>query len=188
MCGEQCPRGYFFVRVAGSPPRVRGTGSAESSRIRAIRITPACAGNRLRYRCMSGMVGDHPRVCGEQFSYAYSRVHTTGSPPRVRGTANGSAGIFAAYRITPACAGNRKLAHSSSIQTGDHPRVCGEQSCIVKLTSMELGSPPRVRGTVTFRNIVGVYVRITPACAGNSAIIRLSKRYHEDHPRVCGEQ
>ena len=31
-------------------------------------------------------------------------------------------------------------------------------------------------------------IRITPACAGNSAELERLEALYEDHPRVCGEQ
>ena len=45
-----------------------------------------------------------------------------------------------------------------------------------------------MRGTVTFRKIVGVYVRITPARAGNSVCQGDISGQCQDHPRACGEQ
>ena len=48
VCGEQ---GGLFMRRdtgEGSPPRVRGTGLWTGSRRDCARITPACAGNRLK--------------------------------------------------------------------------------------------------------------------------------------------
>ena len=53
VCGEQiaCVSMYCFIR--GSPPRVRGTGSAPFAWISITRITPACAGNSPRGRFTS---------------------------------------------------------------------------------------------------------------------------------------
>ena len=66
VCGEQLPRHDRQYPQPGSPPRVRGTVSNLPDIINAIGITPACAGNSfLQYFC-GFIVGDHPRVCGEQ--------------------------------------------------------------------------------------------------------------------------
>ena len=46
--------------------------------------------------------------------------------------------------------------------------MCGEQLVIAALGAMIVGSPPRVRGTVSLPSNSGLIVRITPACAGNS--------------------
>ena len=49
-----------------------------------------------------------------------------GSPPQVRGKLRGSAGIFAAVRITPAGAGKTMFSGFSERASWDHPRRCGE--------------------------------------------------------------
>ena len=54
------------------------------------RITPACAGNREIKGTYESLEADHPRVCGEQFPYEALFPWEEGSPPRVRGTAEGS--------------------------------------------------------------------------------------------------
>ena len=50
------------------------------------------------------------------------------------------------------------------------------------------GSPPRVRGTVSYRCFISYVYRITPACAGNRSIKITFRDNAMDHPRVCGEQ
>ena len=44
-----------------------------------------------------------------------------------------------------------------------------------------------MRGIVTFAKAALVPVRITPACAGNSAVIEVVELDSEDHPRMCGD-
>ena len=66
--------------------------------------------------------------------------------------------------------------------------MCGEQEAPAPSPYLRIGSPPRVRGTVSFEMAAAHVGGITPACAGNrlrTNFIRLPKR---DHPRVCGEQ
>ncbi len=162
-CGEQCmpcsPRGM----IKGSPPRVRGTDRRPRSFHHRTRITPARAGNRVLPPLCPPQMEDHPRACGEQ--------HFT-------------AMVEAIARITPACAGNRSCRSRPGVRR-DHPRACGEQ-LTPTIVTIAVGSPPRVRGTVTC-----VYGRqsdrITPACAGNSDYCPQVNGFG-DHPRVCGEQ
>ena len=45
VCGEQPSAAVTFTMSVGSPPRVRGTGSAKGLKSNDGRITPACAGN-----------------------------------------------------------------------------------------------------------------------------------------------
>ena len=111
-----------------------------------------------------------------------------GSPPRVRGTVASAGSESSNLRITPACAGNRPSSSTATTIPWDHPRVCGEQGGFPTPVGLKLGSPPRVRGTVSPPAIFLNFFRITPACAGNSSDyfgITCRKR---DHPRVCGEQ
>ena len=48
--------------------------------------------------------------------------------------------------------------------------MCGEQASIAAFCKSLIGSPPRVRGTEEVHAKVDTYNRITPACAGNSAL------------------
>ena len=107
MCGEQTIHMLWIIIMAGSPPRVRGTGAAAGDGLACVRITPACAGNRNIARCKKIVLQDHPRVCGEQHRFLFRLLLTAGSPPRVRGTVTVSIPDHTHGRITPACAGNR---------------------------------------------------------------------------------
>ena len=153
-----------------------------------MRITPACAGNKINYSWIKYRSQDHPRVCEEQFIYAREVVGDQGSPPRVRGTGLSPSGIRLAARITPACAGNSWFVRLCSAGVGDHPRVCGEQASCPSGSLWLKGSPPRVRGTAQARGSWHIHGRITPACAGNSPADGAEGGNQQDHPRVCGEQ
>ena len=127
VCGEQSPSGRLFRFTIGSPPRVRGTAHFVYVFDVVLRITPACAGNRLFLWCL--------------------RLIERGSPPRVRGTVDTLLTLRAFDGITPACAGNRSAAADFPVQSLDHPRVCGEQPNHPLAPNPVKGSPPRVRGT-----------------------------------------
>ena len=66
VCGEQVLDMMLARRMAGSPPRVRGTVPRITAQAADSRITPACAGNRFCPCFHRGWHRDHPRVCGEQ--------------------------------------------------------------------------------------------------------------------------
>jgi len=112
----------------GSPPRVRGTGSTLPKVSYGARITPACAGNSRVLMRPIAVEEDHPRVCGEQPARLIKASRRPGSPPRVRGTDPRAVGHTDGRGITPACAGNSERDHLKAAPSGDHPRVCGEQS------------------------------------------------------------
>ena len=177
-----------FTTDSGSPPRVRGTEPPSPAYLMSVRITPACAGNRHRCAWAISNTEDHPRVCGEQWSITMVSPVATGSPPRVRGTDAWVRHSGARQGITPACAGNSPMPSPPRRSGEDHPRVCGEQAGPGGQTGQEAGSPPRVRGTAPFSQLLSRSQRITPACAGNSFKRGLLPRNLWDHPRVCGEQ
>ena len=188
MCGEQDICAIRARRAMGSPPRVRGTGKYMNIQGLTFRITPACAGNRARKRSYKSIIGDHPRVCGEQKQLVPEWVQEKGSPPRVRGTGRGYLREPGRGRITPACAGNSSLTEETILAAEDHPRVCGEQTALSLDMRVEGGSPPRVRGTVPYSSGKSRTGRIIPACAGNRGHGVRLLRAGGDHPRVCGEQ
>ena len=45
-----------------------------------------------------------------------------------------------------------------------------------------------MRGKGSFVLLLGELIRITPACAGKSAISKISLLVRQDHPRMCGEK
>ena len=167
---------------------MRGTGDQRRHGKLGRRITPACAGNSTPWGPCMPCGPDHPRVCGEQHQSECQAVPRLGSPPRVRGTVQLLPLFPIRSRITPACAGNSLLLCETKPLPQDHPRVCGEQWIPCSPCGPLIGSPPRVRGTVVFAPGDRVRIRITPACAGNSAQRPLLFISHKDHPRVCGEQ
>ena len=188
MCGEQFGWCNQAEAKEGSPPRVRGTGKCHGQADDMYRITPACAGNSMPSLSECFAHWDHPRVCGEQTSCSLTKAVRVGSPPRVRGTAAWPPRAGRRNGITPACAGNSATAGKIPDIYTDHPRVCGEQKIQPVLLALQIGSPPRVRGTGSFLAVRQGCHRITPACAGNSYLRCAANDTIADHPRVCGEQ
>ena len=66
MCGEQALKNGDANQFVGSPPRVRGTAASHAELFGVTGITPACAGNSYLLDLLFQVLGDHPRVCGEQ--------------------------------------------------------------------------------------------------------------------------
>ena len=154
--------------MLGSPPLARGTGYYIAAPSNRPRITPACAGNSKSYHCFIVIARDHPRLRGEQISIAYKSCCIVGSPPLARGTVVIKRHVRVQNGITPACAGNSTTPEESDLQTGDHPRLRGEQAIVMRQLKLILGSPPLARGTDKYDVRVVIEAGITPACAGNS--------------------
>ena len=129
-------------------------------------ITPAYAGKSFGSFCFLSFRQDHPRVCGEKQAAVALPQPVLGSPPRMRGKAQGQVMAGFAFGITPAYAGKRRSIGRLSQPTRDHPRVCGEKCSSVRSASHRRGSPPRVRGKVCDLTIIRVHHGITPAYAG----------------------
>jgi hypothetical protein len=89
---------------------------------------------------------DHPRVRGEQHRAPAACPCRPGSSPRARGAGHRSSRVEARRRIIPACAGSRAVRPGILTLAGDHPRVRGEQSDVLRGAGWSDGSSPRARG------------------------------------------
>ena len=167
---------------------MRGKGKDIDRTGRAAGITPACAGKSCISVRLSGLRGDHPRMCGEKESIIGGYVSTVGSPPHVRGKANIGRSFLHVRGITPAYAGKRMETMTRRHAVGDHPRVCGEKVDLARMPASKPGSPPRMRGKDFWHYADNYATGITPAYAGKSAQLEGASPLAQDHPRVCGEK
>ena len=167
VCGEHFDWSLRKAAGSGSSPRMRGT----LSNIR-LRVQPP---------------RDHPRVCGEHLPTASVFHPLTGSSPRMRGTPWWSTDHMARLGIIPAYAGNTQYPTGISRNKGDHPRVCGEHPYRIIPIPEDMGSSPRMRGTLVVPVVYHVPRGIIPAYAGNTDHGRSTASNPWDHPRVCGE-
>ena len=90
-------------------------------------------------------------------------------------------------RITPAYAGKTFMNLSDSSGYEDHPRVCGKDGKNFWNLDTGEGSPPRMRERHTYLKPGEGITGITPAYAGKTHVFETGRRYHGDHPRVCGK-
>ena len=72
---------------------------------------------------------------------------SAGSSPRVRGTLVSAKDVLQSSGIIPACAGNTDGTSFMTVNSKDHPRVCGEHFVCRSIRIIAWGSSPRVRGT-----------------------------------------
>ena len=93
----------------GSPPHVRERLPSVLRHHRRNRITPACAGKTTLSYNPDASLGDHPRMCGKDFTGLSSSITTRGSPPHVRERPLVFHPQIYYSRITPACAGKTLL-------------------------------------------------------------------------------
>ena len=107
VCGEKKADREAVAMALGSPPRMRGKALHTGQNHLSPGITPAYAGKRLaRIRCRRRF-WDHPRVCGEKWSFGNRSGIQKGSPPRMRGKETSLWRCEMKDGITPAYAGKR---------------------------------------------------------------------------------
>ena len=116
MCGEKGLKLPLKEGAAGSPPHVRGEAQAAIARLNNYRITPACAGRSRLARRHVQTFEDHPRMCGEKFQRNRRVRQQIGSPPHVRGEAQGNADAVKQLGITPACAGRSNTFPQNAVE------------------------------------------------------------------------
>ena len=90
--------------------------------------------------------------------------------------------------ITPAYAGKSVIGFHLQNCFWDHPRLCGEKCTASLKISQCIGSPPPMRGKEFPLFLPRFHLRITPAYAGKSELLRCENSPAEDHPRLCGEK
>ena len=166
VCGEKACMQCTLQGHGGSPPRMRGKGRRNGRAFPGNGITPAYAGKSFLMFLRSGLLRDHPRVCGEKGSRIFQDPAGMGSPPRMRGKVMRRFSASAVGGITPAYAGKRLLRQLRHITSRDHPRVCGEKSGRRGLRVRQWGSPPRMRGKESLTFHSPPFAGITPAYAG----------------------
>ena len=207
VCGEHDKPDSANSLAWGSSPRMRGTlflagvdgddlgiipayaGNTCRFFIDTVSmgIIPAYAGNTLTELMLTGLVWDHPRVCGEHMLTGFVCWVISGSSPRMRGTPIFEQETDGCSGIIPAYAGNTTMAKLTIVSLRDHPRVCGEHRRLSHSKSQTAGSSPRMRGTPGTRIPAPRAGGIIPAYAGNTINRSIHKQVSRDHPRVCGE-
>ena len=187
VCGEHNLRKHLMRHPTGSSPRMRGTPVSYHSDSGRYGIIPAYAGNTADRQGHCLHTGDHPRVCGEHQVLSAPEVRRLGSSPRMRGTLGDGLRVDDKIGIIPAYAGNTHHCHRQHCGQRDHPRVCGEHAAMTLDVYADLGSSPRMRGTLGDGLRVDDKIGIIPAYAGNTHHCHRQHCGQRDHPRVCGE-
>ena len=108
----------------------------------------------------------YPRVCGGTPFLAFAPLHDGGLSPRVRGNLGSRAGVGAAARSIPACAGEPGYGGHIPLHLPVYPRVCGGTNAHNATILMGDGLSPRVRGNPLKQYTPAGLDRSIPACAG----------------------
>ena len=146
-CGERLTLAFVPVLDHGSSPRLRGTARSSDEPHLLPRFIPAPAGNGRHTIADVFGVTVHPRACGERDGLETTVTISSGSSPRLRGTAQRWQAVAIVYRFIPAPAGNGPSNRPWSTFTAVHPRACGERRALYGKDALLIGSSPRLRGT-----------------------------------------
>ena len=95
--------------------------------------------------------------------------------------------INSSVGITPARAGKTGPLRFVTLASRDHPRSCGKDFLMDLPNFLILGSPPLVRERLNVTIFRDADLRITPARAGKTILIRPAATDSRDHPRSCGK-
>ena len=148
VCGEASFDGLMVMMLRGPSPRVRGSLQGYQPRHRKLGSIPACAGKPTSSTASAGLIGVHPRVCGEAESAKEGEKADKGPSPRVRGSRDVDVVRAVTEGSIPACAGKPGLEQRPMNSNGVHPRVCGEAAHLSLIIAGHRGPSPRVRGSL----------------------------------------
>ena len=135
---------------------------------------------------MSMLTRDHPRACGAHIHLPSSAVDMSGSSPRMRGSLNPAFIIALSIGIIPAHAGLTGISPRLDLLAWDHPRACGAHKWYRLFIAKDMGSSPRMRGSLHNGRYGDIAIRIIPAHAGLTRHYRRRPEQCRDHPRACG--
>ena len=137
--------------MRGSSPWARGTQVFVVVDFQPVRFIPVGTGNTRFHRQHHLSTAVHPRGHGEHLTFQQRITDRYGSSPWARGTHVSSATQTAALRFIPVGTGNTHLRQSSKPNIAVHPRGHGEHSRLLKNFSVDCGSSPWARGTLSAR-------------------------------------
>ena len=128
----------------------------------------------------------HPHVCGEHpRQSSHTAVHW-GSSPRMRGTPLSAFRVAESPGLIPTYAGNTPRFGPCRWSTRAHPHVCGEHQPNGHMTSYELGSSPRMRGTRGQQLHALDFAGLIPTYAGNTSALGMHCCIGSSSPRMRG--
>ncbi len=166
MWGQLIHRGMFLASV-GTPPRMWGQHHRPAAQNQQLRNTPTYVGTTRAQNKISPVGKEHPHVCGDNGRSPHRPFVGIGTPPRMWGQLHAPAHSVGDRRNTPTYVGTTRGERNISVESQEHPHVCGDN------VDPGPGGWRGVRNTPT-------YVGTTPPSSASPAAVT-------EHPHVCGD-
>ena len=168
LCGESTTNLSAYFLIVDTTPHMRGILDGGYPFDTLPRYNPAHAGNTGIIPFLDGIAAIHPRTCGEYAQEGGTADPHADTAPPMRGIRALYSIIVAAYRCSPAHAGNTHSPVDGLANTAIQPRPCGEyQHQSVPAAPCSDTAPP-MRGIPGFSRVLPRDARYSPAHAGNT--------------------
>ncbi len=134
------------------------------------RFIPTHVGNTYVPLKNCGKTSVHPHACGEHPGEEVCEECGGGSSPRMWGTPATRGRNSLLLRFIPTHVGNTTRTAPPVYRESVHPHACGEHSFMHPHTVLNLGSSPRMWGTLEGRRSASLRGRFIPTHVGNTII------------------
>ena len=168
VCGENAVWNCTRAAAKGTSPRMRGKRADQNRWHKAFRNIPAYAGKTGLALFVISLIQEHPRVCGENNESHCHLLSLIGTSPRMRGKPGTAEPGKGNRRNIPAYAGKTRTGRPVTVAAWEHPRVCGENSPILRRKHEWVGTSPRMRGKRIGVLSPSCCIRNIPAYAGKT--------------------
>ncbi len=186
-CGEHGGHRHRIPSRFGSSPRMWGTQQRTAGGFHHFRFIPTHVGNTCLTAAWKRHLSVHPHACGEHQYWTTTSTVASGSSPRMWGTPRLRSFVRPGARFIPTHVGNTRHGSQTLTSHPVHPHACGEHvNCPINY-GHQLGSSPRMWGTLFEGRSLLEPGRFIPTHVGNTSPGTLATDHRSVHPHACGE-
>ncbi len=167
--GERPSRPGESKTAIGSSPRIWGTVLPRNCKPKPTRFIPTHMGNGADCRTIRALRPVHPHAYGERLASAAILAQSSGSSPRIWGTAAPPTLCLSAARFIPTHMGNGLAPVGQIKPISVHPHAYGERADGERCLAYVDGSSPRIWGTGTIGELGSTSNRFIPTHMGNGS-------------------
>ena len=186
-CGEHANETRTTRVAPGSSPRMWGTPTHCAQDREKLRFIPTHVGNTIFVLSLQSSVAVHPHACGEHMSTHQKVMNHHGSSPRMWGTHRLCLLMNKDKRFIPTHVGNTVRYAPHHLPYAVHPHACGEHTRAASSGWTQIGSSPRMWGTLVSLPFGLFFCRFIPTHVGNTFGSPQFPAEPSVHPHACGE-